>query len=75
MVRRLLARPWDEEEVAKLKELIVGGAAALRAAAALGWPLRSVKRKASELGLPLASVRELRADLRDKGAIEDIRRR
>ena len=75
MVRRLLAKPWDAEDLARLKELAHSGASVLRAAAALGRPLTSVKRKASDLGLALAGVREVRAELRDKGAIKDRRHR
>jgi hypothetical protein len=73
MVRRLLAKPWDTEDVAKLKALVDSGASALRAAAALGRPITSVKRKASDLGIPLAGVRKVRADLRAKGVIEHRR--
>lgn len=75
MVRRLLAKPWNTEDVARLKELVGSGATALRAAAALGRPITSVKRKAYDLGLTLASVRKIRADLRQRGAIEERRRR
>lgn len=75
MTRRLLAKPWDTEDVAKLKELVDSGASALRAAAALGRPITSVKRKACDLGISLPSVRKVRADLRAKGAIEDLRHR
>jgi hypothetical protein len=70
MVRRLLAKPWGTEDVAKLKGLAEKGASALRAAAALGRPITSVRRKAFDLGIPLAGVRKVRADLRGKGAIE-----
>jgi hypothetical protein len=75
VTRRLLAKPWDTEDVAKLKELVDSGASALRAAAALGRPITSVKRKACDLGISLPSVRKVRADLRAKGAIEDLRHR
>jgi DNA-binding FadR family transcriptional regulator len=75
VTRRLLAKRWDTEDVAKLKELVDSGASVLRAAAALGRPITSVKRKASDLGISLPSVREVRADLRAKGAIEDLRHR
>jgi DNA-binding FadR family transcriptional regulator len=75
VTRRLLAKRWDTEDVAKLKELVGSGASVLRAAAALGRPITSVKRKASDLGISLPSVREVRADLRAKGAIEDLRHR
>jgi len=64
MVRRLLAKPWDVEDIAKLKDLVEKGASALRAAAALGRPITSVRRKASDLGIPLAGVRKIRADKR-----------
>jgi hypothetical protein len=73
VIRRLLAKRWDTEDVAKLKELADNGASALRAAAALGRPITSVRRKAFDLGIPLAGVRKVRADLRDKGAIEGRR--
>jgi hypothetical protein len=74
MVRRLIARQWDTEDIAKLKELADKGASALRAAAALGRPITSVRRKAFDLGISLAGVRKVRADLRDKGVIEAGRR-
>jgi hypothetical protein len=73
--RHLLAKPWDTDDVAKLKALVDSGASALRAAAALGRPITSVKRKACDLGISLPSVRKVRADLRAKGAIEDLRHR
>jgi GcrA cell cycle regulator len=72
-VRRLIAKPWDQDAVARLKVLGDSGATALRAAAALGRPIPSVKKKARDLGIPLVGVRKARADLRDKGAIEDRR--
>jgi hypothetical protein len=75
VTRRLLAKPWDTEDVARLKALVGSGASALRAAAALGRPITSVKRKAYDLGIQLPSVRKIRADLREKGAIEDRRHR
>jgi GcrA cell cycle regulator len=75
VIRRLLAKRWDTEDVAKLKELVDSGASALRAAAALGRPITSVKRKAYDLGISLPSVRKVRADLRAKGAIEGLRHR
>jgi hypothetical protein len=75
VTRRLLAKPWGTEDVAKLKELVDSGASALRAAAALGRPITSVKRKAYDLGISLPSVRKVRADLRAKGEIEDLRHR
>lgn len=73
MVRRLLAKPWDTEDIARLKELVDSGATALRAAAALGRPVPSVKKKARELGTPLPGLRDVRANMRDRGAIEDRR--
>jgi hypothetical protein len=73
--RHLLAKPWDTDDVAKLKALVDSGASALRAAAALRRPITSVKRKAYDLGIQLPGVRKIRADLRDKGAIEDRRHR
>ena len=73
-MRRLLAKPWDTEDVSRLKELANSGASVLRAAAALGRPATSVKRKANDLGVPLAGVRQLKAELRTKGVTENRRR-
>jgi hypothetical protein len=70
MVRRLLAKAWDVEDIAKLKDLAEKGASALRASAALGRPITSVRRKAFDLGVSLAGVRKVRADLRGKDGIE-----
>jgi hypothetical protein len=73
VVRRLLAKRWDTEDVARLKDLADNGASALRAAAALGRPVLAVKRKAHDLGIPLASVRKLTAELRrDRGTSTPI---
>jgi len=74
VVRRLLAKPWDTKDVSRLKELADSGASVLRAAAALGRPATSVKRKASDLGISLAGVRQLKAELRARGVTEDRRR-
>lgn len=74
MTRRLLAKPWDTEDVAKLMKLAHSGASALRAAAALGRPISSVKNKAHDLGVRLSGVREVRSALRDRGAMEDPQR-
>ena len=74
VVRRLLAKPWDIDDVSRLKELANSGASVLRAAAALGRPAKSVQRKANDLGISLAGVRQLKAELRAKRATEDRRR-
>jgi hypothetical protein len=54
-----------------IRPAVESGATALRAAAALGWPISSIKGNAYDLGIQLPGAREIRVDLRDEGAIED----
>ncbi len=51
-------KPWDDEQVERLKELIAGGASPIRAAAALKRARTSVQVKARKLGMPFMASRE-----------------
>ncbi|KPG00087.1 hypothetical protein IP86_07570 [Rhodopseudomonas sp. AAP120] len=57
-------RPWDDEQVERLKELIASGASAVRAAAALKRARSSVQVKARKLGMPFMASRDVKR-LRD----------
>jgi hypothetical protein len=57
-------RPWDDEQVERLKELIASGASAVRAAAALKRARSSVQVKARKLGMPFMASRDAKR-LRD----------
>lgn len=57
-------RPWDDEQVERLKELISSGASAVRAAAALKRARSSVQVKARKLGMPFMASRDAKR-LRD----------
>jgi hypothetical protein len=51
-------RPWDDEQIERLKALSMNGASLLRAAAALKRQQLVVQTKARELGFPLVGLRE-----------------
>lgn len=51
-------RPWDDEQIEKLRRLSQSGASLLRAAAALKRQQLVVQTKARELGFPLVGLRE-----------------
>jgi hypothetical protein len=51
-------RPWDAEQIERLKTLSKSGASLLRAAAALKRQQLVVQTKARELGFPLVGLRE-----------------
>jgi hypothetical protein len=51
-------RPWDAEQIERLKTLSRSGASLLRAAAALKRQQLVVQTKARELGFPLVGLRE-----------------
>ena len=51
-------RPWDAEQIERLKTLSRNGASLLRAAAALKRQQLVVQTKARELGFPLVGLRE-----------------
>lgn len=51
-------RPWDDEQVSRLKEMIESGASAVRAAAALKRARSSVQVKARKLGMPFMASRD-----------------
>jgi hypothetical protein len=70
MPRRLLTRPWTDEDVAKLIQLTQSGATLLRAAGALNRNSNAVQKKARALGLEFPGMRAVRAGLRDAGAID-----
>ncbi|ABD08740.1 conserved hypothetical protein [Rhodopseudomonas palustris HaA2] len=57
-------RPWDDEQVQRLKELIASGASAVRAAAALKRARSSVQVKARKIGMPFMASRDAKR-LRD----------
>jgi hypothetical protein len=56
-MRRPITSPWSDEQIATLKVLLKAGATPLRAAAALGRSMVSVKAKARLLGSPFPSAR------------------
>ena len=49
-------RIWTQEDAERLKALILSGASAVRASAALNRPLTTVKLKARKMGTPSAMV-------------------
>jgi hypothetical protein len=51
-------KPWDDEQVERLKALIASGASPVRAAAALKRAQTSVQVKARKLGTPFMGSRE-----------------
>jgi hypothetical protein len=51
-------KPWDDEQVERLKALIASGASPARAAAALRRAQTSVQVKARKLGTPFMGSRE-----------------
>lgn len=57
-VKNNACRPWDDEQVERLKELIASGASAVRAAAALKRARSSVQVKARKLGMPFMASRD-----------------
>ncbi len=54
------SRPWDDEQLTRLKQLIAGGASVLRAAAALRRSQTSVQIQARKLGTPFPTMLEAR---------------
>lgn len=70
MPRRLLTRPWTDEDIARLTQLTQSGATLVRAAGALNRNTSSVQKKARALGLEFPGARAARARLRESGAIE-----
>jgi hypothetical protein len=55
-------KPWHDQEIDRLKALVVSRASALRTSVALKRSVVQVKKKARELGFPFP----LEADLRTK---------
>jgi hypothetical protein len=64
----LIIKAWDDQQVARLKQLIASGASPFRAAAALGRSETSVKVKARALGTPFPTRREARRRMQEKFA-------
>jgi GcrA cell cycle regulator len=58
LIRTNSCRPWDDEQISRLKELIESGASAVRAAAALKRARSSVQVKARKLGMPFMASRD-----------------
>ena len=61
-MRPVRYRVWTEEEDERLKALILSGASAVRASAALKRPLTTVKLKARKMGMPFRHDRELKKE-------------
>jgi hypothetical protein len=72
---RPIVKAWTPEDVAILLKLGAAGASLMRASAALGRPLTSVRKKGHQLGIAFPGVRKVRAALRQTGAIEQVRPR
>jgi len=53
---------WTEEDAERLKALILSGASAVRASAALKRPLTTVKLKARKMGIPCPHDRDLKKE-------------
>jgi hypothetical protein len=64
-----LTKRWTDEDTAKLRSL--DGQTALRAAAALGRPLATVKKRARMYGITLVGSRSSRAKVREVGGAID----
>jgi hypothetical protein len=62
-----ITKLWTEADTAKLKSL--DGQSALRASAALGRSLATVKKKARLHGVTLVGARESRVKVREVGAV------
>lgn len=65
-MKRLLVRPWSEEDIRKLEALMAKKASAMRCAAALNRSASSVKKMARSLGGDLTSVRALKSESRSR---------
>lgn len=68
-------RPWDAEQIERLKTLSRSGASLLRAAAALKRQQLVVQTKARELGFPLVGLRESKRLRKEKCAEAEARLR
>lgn len=69
MTKTPIVRPWSEDDLVRLRELVDQGATLLRASAALRRNRPSVRKKAHVLGLSFKGVRAVRASLRQAGAL------
>lgn len=65
-----ITRPWTDDDIAKLRKLAAAGATLMRASAALNRAGTSVQKKARSLGIRFPGVRQVRADLRAHGTLE-----
>ena len=63
---QLNKRPWSEEDLERLKALVLAGASAVRASVALKRPLKVVKLRARKLGVPFQHDNELRKERQRK---------
>ena len=59
-MRKLLSRPWTEEDTALLQRLVATGASAARASVAMRRNKGNLVAKARELGTPFMTLREQR---------------
>ena len=57
-MRKLLSRPWTEDETALLRRLVASGASAVRASVALKRNKLNLMAKARALGTPFMTMRE-----------------
>lgn len=67
-MRRPITSHWSEEQIAALRAMLKVGVTPLRAAAALGRSMVSVKAKARLLGSPFPTVAQYRKMRRAKVA-------
>lgn len=73
MARKSITKRWTKEDIAKLQKLLDSGSSLLHAAA-LNRASSTVQKKARELGKAFPGVREVRANLRSSGALEQARK-
>jgi hypothetical protein len=59
-MRKLLARPWTQEDTALLQWLVASGASAARASVAMKRNRKNLMVKARELGIPFVTQRKQR---------------
>ena len=62
-MRPVRYRIWTDEDAERLKALIISGASAVRASAALKRPLTTVKLKARKMGMSFRHDRDLKKEL------------
>jgi hypothetical protein len=59
------SRSWTDEQIERLRELVVSGASAYRAAAALGKTVGAVQTRARAMGIPFTTLRDRRKASRE----------